>query len=105
MEDALFNKKKCNILISQPRKIAAVMNSTRVAAEIKCQLGTFVGFQHSLHRCADLGGEKTRLLFATTGVILNKLIIAKSMDMFTHIVLGKSIQLRTLLFLTFHIFR
>lgn len=88
MQDAAANGKKCNILVSQPRKIAAVMNSMRVAHEVRCSIGTFVGFQHSLMRHADKNGEKTKMLFCTTGVILQKLLLAKSMEMYTHIILG-----------------
>lgn len=92
MQDAAANQKKCNILVSQPRKIAAVMNSMRVAHEVKCSIGTFVGFQHSLMRHADKHGEKTKMLFCTTGVILQKLLLAKSMEMYTHIILGSFIK-------------
>lgn len=48
MDDATHRKVPCNIIVTQPRKIAAITIAQRVAKERKCELGTLVGYQVSL---------------------------------------------------------
>lgn len=86
VDDAKKNGEEFNIIITQPRKIAAITNATRVAYEIGCELGTLVGYQVSLHQELDVA--TTKILYCTTGVLLNKLMRAKSMKMYSHIILG-----------------
>lgn len=81
--------------MSQPRKIAAISIARRVAEEIqgnfnfKCELGGLVGYQVGLSKKMTTEKHETRLLFCTTGVILEKLIMAKSLDSYTHIILDE----------------
>lgn len=89
VKDCNERKKNFNILVSQPRKIAAITNATRVANELNIPLGSLVGFQVSLHKKINQVGNQTKVLFCSTGVILQKLIRNKSMMMYSHIVLGK----------------
>lgn len=88
IKDCLERKEEFNVLVSQPRKIAAITNATRVAQELHQDLGSLVGFQVSLHKKINQVGSRTKVLYCTTGVILQKLIRNKTMKMFTHIVLG-----------------
>jgi ATP-dependent RNA helicase TDRD9 len=89
VDDCLKQKMSFNILVSQPRKIAAITNSNRVSQEMNRPLGTLVGFQVSLHRALNMVGEKTKVLYCTTGVILQKLLRTKTMKMYSHIILDE----------------
>lgn len=82
--------KPCNIIISQPRKIAAVTIAYRVAKERDVELGDEVGYQVSLDKCTgESSGEQTQITYCTTGVILQKFIMAKSMNAYTHVILDE----------------
>lgn len=98
LADAAKHGKTCNILVSQPRKIAAITIATRVASELNVELGETVGFQVALHKKMETKPNESRLLFCTTGVILQKLIQEKSMAAYTHIILdeGKCRDVRVL---------
>lgn len=45
LDDARNNKKHCNIVVTQPRRIAARSIAERVAAERGWELGSVVGYQ------------------------------------------------------------
>lgn len=45
LDDARENKKPCNIIVTQPRRIAARSIAERVAAERSWELGSVVGYQ------------------------------------------------------------
>lgn len=85
--DAEFEKKKhCNIIVTQPRRIAALSIAKRVSQERDWPVGTIVGYQMGLikNTCAD-----TRITYCTTGVLLHKLINKKHMMEYTHIILDE----------------
>ncbi|XP_035894667.1 probable ATP-dependent RNA helicase spindle-E [Anopheles stephensi] len=86
LEDAYKRREWCNIIVTQPRKIAATSIARRVAAERSCELGTLVGFKVGLKEKIS---EDTRLTYVTTGVLLNKLINSKSLSQYTHIILDE----------------
>ncbi|XP_077865739.1 ATP-dependent RNA helicase TDRD9-like [Saccoglossus kowalevskii] len=75
-----------NIVVTQPRRIAAISIAKRVCAERGWQLGSLVGYQVALDRCIT---DDTRLTYLTTGVLLQKLINSKNMNMFTHVILDE----------------
>ncbi|XP_036006659.1 ATP-dependent RNA helicase TDRD9 isoform X1 [Fundulus heteroclitus] len=79
-----YNEKNapCNIVVTQPRKIGATSIARWVAAQRKCTLGSLVGYQIGLERMAT---EHTRLIYMTTGVLLQKLVLAKSLTEYSHI--------------------
>uniref|UniRef100_A0A8B9JYZ3 ATP-dependent RNA helicase TDRD9 n=1 Tax=Astyanax mexicanus TaxID=7994 RepID=A0A8B9JYZ3_ASTMX len=79
-----YNEKNacCNLVVTQPRKIGASSIARWVARERKCTLGSLVGYQVGLEKMAT---EHTRLIYMTTGVLLQKLVSAKSLTEFTHI--------------------
>ncbi|XP_055295310.1 probable ATP-dependent RNA helicase spindle-E [Sitodiplosis mosellana] len=87
LDDARENKKPCNIIVTQPRRIAARSIAERVAAERGWDLGSVVGYQIGLDK--KHMSEDTRLLFCTTGVLLERLIASKTLTHFTHIVLDE----------------
>ncbi|XP_065661782.1 ATP-dependent RNA helicase TDRD9 isoform X2 [Hydra vulgaris] len=78
--------KYCNILVTQPRKIAAVSIAKRVSQERGWPIGTLVGFQVSRKREVT---EDTRITYMTTGVLLQKLIKNKNLNDYTHIILDE----------------
>ncbi|KAI9579934.1 hypothetical protein GQX74_000722 [Glossina fuscipes] len=86
LDDAYRRREYCKIVCTQPRRIAAISISGRVSSERKWPQGSVVGYQVGLHANVT---EDTRLLFCTTGVLLQKLIREKSMTHFTHIILDE----------------
>ncbi|KAG9336632.1 hypothetical protein JZ751_002979 [Albula glossodonta] len=72
----------CNLVVTQPRKIGASSIARWVARERKCTLGSVVGYQVGLEKVAT---EHTRLIYMTTGVLLQKLVKAKSLTEYSHI--------------------
>ncbi|KAI8920276.1 P-loop containing nucleoside triphosphate hydrolase protein [Powellomyces hirtus] len=61
---------ECKILVTQPRRISAIGVAERVAAERAEPLGKTVGYQIRLESRMS---EETRILFATTGILLRRL--------------------------------
>ena len=76
----------CNILVTQPRRIAALSVAKRVSEERNWPLGTLVGYQVARDRKTS---EDTRITYMTTGVLLQKLIKNKSLGDYTHILLDE----------------
>ncbi|XP_035669550.1 ATP-dependent RNA helicase TDRD9-like [Branchiostoma floridae] len=76
----------CNIVVTQPRRIAAISIARRVADERGWRLGGIVGYQVGMDKQQS---EDTRLSFVTTGVLLQKLINTKNMNQFTHVILDE----------------
>ncbi|XP_056151357.1 ATP-dependent RNA helicase TDRD9 [Lampris incognitus] len=72
----------CNIVVTQPRKIGAISIARWIAKERKCTLGSLVGYQVGLEKMAT---EHTRLIYMTTGVLLQKLVGVRTLTEFTHI--------------------
>ncbi|KAM7024098.1 ATP-dependent RNA helicase TDRD9 isoform 1-T1 [Acridotheres tristis] len=72
----------CNIAVTQPRKISASSLARWISKERSWTLGEFVGYQLSLE---NVSTKETRLLYMTTGVLLQKIISARSLTQFTHI--------------------
>ncbi|CDQ56175.1 unnamed protein product [Oncorhynchus mykiss] len=72
----------CNLVVTQPRKIGASSIARWVARERKCTLGSLVGYQVGLEKMVT---EHTRLIYMTTGVLLQKLVGAKSLTEYSHI--------------------
>ncbi|XP_052549791.1 ATP-dependent RNA helicase TDRD9 isoform X2 [Tympanuchus pallidicinctus] len=72
----------CNIAVTQPRKIGASSIARWISKERSWTLGGFVGYQVGLE---NISSTETRLLYMTTGVLLQKVVTAKSLTEFTHI--------------------
>lgn len=86
LDDAYNRKEYCSIVVTQPRRIAALTLAEQVSRERRCDLGTFVGCQIGLERRVS---DDTRLTYCTTGVLLQKLVQSKHMGMYTHIILDE----------------
>ncbi|XP_007942813.1 ATP-dependent RNA helicase TDRD9 [Orycteropus afer afer] len=72
----------CNIVVTQPRRIGASSIARWISKERSWTLGGMVGYQVGLEKIAT---EDTKLIYVTTGVLLQKLVSAKSLMEFTHI--------------------
>ncbi|XP_035870118.1 LOW QUALITY PROTEIN: ATP-dependent RNA helicase TDRD9 [Phyllostomus discolor] len=72
----------CHIAVTQPRKIGASSVARWISRERAWALGGLVGYQVGLEKIAT---EDTRLVYMTTGVLLQKVVSAKSLAEFTHI--------------------
>uniref|UniRef100_A0A452RRV9 ATP-dependent RNA helicase TDRD9 n=1 Tax=Ursus americanus TaxID=9643 RepID=A0A452RRV9_URSAM len=72
----------CNIVVTQPRKIGASSIARWISKERAWMLGGLVGYQVGLEKIAT---EDTKLIYMTTGVLLQKIVSAKSLMEFTHI--------------------
>lgn len=59
------------VVVLQPRRIAARMLAARVAAERGCSLGGEVGYQVRLER---VWGSRTRLLYVTEGILMRRFL-------------------------------
>src|SRR5581483_4804280 len=66
-----------DILVLEPRRIAARMAARRVAQERGEELGQTVGYQV---RFEEIAGPKTRLRFLTEGVLTRRLLSDPSLD-------------------------
>ncbi|CAM9496697.1 unnamed protein product [Lampetra fluviatilis] len=72
----------CNIVVTQPRKLAARSVAAWVSRSRNWELGGIVGYQVGLDKMAN---DDTRLVYMTTGILLRKFIAEKSMMEFTHV--------------------
>ncbi|KAL9267626.1 DExH-box ATP-dependent RNA helicase DExH3-like protein [Drosera capensis] len=81
-----FRGAKCSIICTQPRRISAMSVSERVAAERGEQLGDSVGYKVRLE---GMKGRDTRLLFCTTGVLLRRLLVDRTLNGVTHVIVDE----------------
>eukprot|EP00834_Sanchytrium_tribonematis_P006519 NODE_488_length_6893_cov_0.585517.p1 type:complete len:668 gc:universal NODE_488_length_6893_cov_0.585517:1600-3603(+) len=65
-----FFDKSAKICVSQPRQVACISNSKRVASELKSRIGDLVGYQVRFDKNF---GPQTKIVFMTDGVILKYL--------------------------------
>ncbi len=86
LQDQLTSNKNCNIICTQPRRIAAKSVTKYVAESRGWPLGSLVGYQIGLDKKMS---ENTRLVFVTTGVLLEKLVNQRNMNQFTHVILDE----------------
>ncbi|ONM17402.1 DExH-box ATP-dependent RNA helicase DExH7, chloroplastic isoform X2 [Zea mays] len=87
----------CNIVCTQPRRIAAISVAERVSDE-RCEPSpgsndSLVGYQVRLDSARN---ERTKLLFCTTGILLRKLSGNRDLSDVTHVVVDE-VHERTIL--------
>ena len=80
-------KKMVNIIVTQPRKIAASSLARRVCQERDWRLGGLVGYQVGLDK--ENKSPDTRLLYVTTGVLKKQIIERKHLNNWSHIILDE----------------
>lgn len=76
----------CNIICTQPRRIAARSIAGYVAKCRNWKLDTLIGYQIYNDKSTS---DDTRLTFVTTGVLLEKLVSMKNMNEYTHVILDE----------------
>ncbi|XP_059053165.1 probable ATP-dependent RNA helicase spindle-E [Achroia grisella] len=86
LDDCYQKRKPCKIMVTQPRRIAAISIAKRVAQERGWDVGGLVGYQVGLENRTT---NDTRIHYVTTGVLLQKLVGAKNMNQYTHIILDE----------------
>ncbi|RDX90519.1 DExH-box ATP-dependent RNA helicase DExH3, partial [Mucuna pruriens] len=95
----------CNIICTQPRRIAAISVSERVASERGEKLGESVSFTKTdtVNYCSSaiiflvgykvrlegMRGRDTHLLFCTTGILLRRLLDDRNLKGVTHIIVDE----------------
>ncbi|KAJ8723946.1 hypothetical protein PYW07_007926 [Mythimna separata] len=86
LDDCYQSRKPCKIVVTQPRRIAAISIARRVAQERGWDVGGVVGYQVGLdaHTSSD-----TRISYVTTGILLQKLVGSKTMNEYTHVILDE----------------
>ncbi|XP_032669935.1 ATP-dependent RNA helicase DHX30-like [Odontomachus brunneus] len=82
------NAVKCNILVSQPRKISAISLADRVANERSEILGDVVGYQVRLENVTPQ--ESGRIVYCSTGILLRKLQCSPSLVGCSHVILDEA---------------
>lgn len=78
----------CQILVTQPRRIAAISLAERVAKERGERVGDTVGFTVRLHSAHN--PRTTRLHYLTTGVLLRRVQSDPTLAHCTHVVLDEA---------------
>lgn len=76
-----------NIIVTQPRRLAAQAVAKRVCNERNWHLGRLVGYKVGLDK--SNASKDTRLLYVTTGILIKMLINRKSMAQWTHIIIDE----------------
>ncbi|XP_060805355.1 probable ATP-dependent RNA helicase spindle-E [Amyelois transitella] len=86
LDDCYQSRRSCKIIVTQPRRIAAISIAKRVAQERGWDVGGLVGYQVGLENRTT---TDTRIHYVTTGILLQKLVAAKNMNEYTHIILDE----------------
>ncbi|KAG5875068.1 hypothetical protein JTB14_018020 [Gonioctena quinquepunctata] len=76
------------IAVTQPRRIAAISLSQRVAAEREESVGHIVGYQVRLN--SQYRQETGRILYCTTGILLRHLQSDANLSTYTHVILDEA---------------
>ncbi|XP_053972471.1 ATP-dependent RNA helicase DHX30-like [Hylaeus volcanicus] len=79
---------QCNILVAEPRRIAAVSLAERVAAERNEAVGDVVGYHVRLHH--TIPRERGSILFCTTGMLLRKLQSDPTLSGMSHVIIDEA---------------
>eukprot|EP01135_Chromosphaera_perkinsii_P004816 Nk52_evm47s296 gene=Nk52_evmTU47s296 len=88
LEQVLGDSKvtKCNVIVTQPRRLAAIGLAERVSNEVCSSFGELVGYSVQLDTKA---GRNTSVLFATTGIVLRKIQYDPDLEDVTHLVIDE----------------
>lgn len=89
LEKYASQRQHCNIVCTQPRRIAAMSVAKYVSESRGWRLGSLVGYQIAMDKITS---EDTRLTFVTTGVLLMKLVNNQNMNEYTHVILDEVIN-------------
>ena len=89
LDDAVHRKLPCNILVTQPRKIAARTVSQRLTERSERWRGTplpnIVGYHVGLDKCVH---PNTRITYTTPGIISRKMHKDRNLQGITHLIIA-----------------
>lgn len=80
------NPGKVDIIVTQPRRIAAIGVAERISDERNEKIGGVVGYQIRLENKIS---SSTRLTFCTTGILLRRLYSDPLLDSVTHLIIDE----------------
>ncbi|KAF5272439.1 hypothetical protein FQA39_LY07907 [Lamprigera yunnana] len=86
LDQCKLKEKPVNIVVTQPRRIAAISVAKRVCEEREWPLGGICAYQVGLESTRS---SDTLLNYVTTGVLLQKLIYDKNLHFYTHIIVDE----------------
>lgn len=86
LEEYTQDGRPCNIICTQPRRIAATSLAKFVCECRKWPLGSLVGYQIAMDKVIT---EDTCLTFVTTGVLVQRLSKVRHMNNYTHVILDE----------------
>jgi ATP-dependent RNA helicase DHX29 len=92
LEHQLSNGKPCKIYCTEPRRISAISLARRVSEELgerKNDLGTSRSLVGYAIRLESNTSKETRLVYATTGIVMRMLEASNDLKDITHIVLDE----------------
>lgn len=84
-ENVLGNQ---NIVITQPRRVAAITIAQRVAQEKQTQLGQLVGYKVRFEE--QIVPHKTRIIYMTDGMLLRELIVDPDLKQFSVVIIDEA---------------
>ncbi|XP_052756943.1 ATP-dependent DNA/RNA helicase DHX36-like [Galleria mellonella] len=89
LDDAILNNKGANvkILVTQPRRIAALSLASRVAEERAESMGSSVGYAVRLEKIESR--ERGGIMYCTTGILLVDLEVNQGLTNYSHIILDE----------------
>lgn len=76
------------ILITQPRRVAAITIAQRVAQEKGGRLGELVGYSVRFDDCYSR--EKTQIKFATDGMLIRELILDPQLKQYNVVIIDEA---------------
>lgn len=83
----LENQPNSQIIVTEPRRIAAMSVSERVAAELQTKIGQVVGYSI---RAENVSSKSTQILFCTVGVLLRRLAHDPTLDKISHVIVDEA---------------
>lgn len=87
LDHAATLNRHCNIVVTQPRRLAAVSVCKRVCDERGWKMGTICGFKFQTDRKLS---SKTRILYLTTGSLIQSIISNEDyIKKYTHVILDE----------------
>jgi len=89
LEHELENGRPCKIYCTQPRRISAVSLARRVAEEMGEGRGKVGGLVGYAIRLENMVSDQTRLIYATTGIVMRMLERSTELSDVTHLILDE----------------
>ncbi|KAI9848422.1 MAG: hypothetical protein M1837_000217 [Sclerophora amabilis] len=89
LEHELLKGQDCKVYCTQPRRISAITLAQRVAQELAQEVGTPSSLVGYAIRLESKVSEETRLVYATTGIVMRMLERSNDLGDITHLILDE----------------